>query len=181
MKSLKIISAFVVLLLVFTSCSSVSVAVDYDKEVNFDNYKTFAFYKPGIDEVEISDLDKRRILRAIDRELSQKGMIKSESPDILVNIFTEEQENLNIYQNNFGWGWGAGWGWGWGWGMPMTQVNRSVEGTLFIDFIDRKNNQLVWQGLGTGILSLEMEKKEERINEIVTKILKKYPPNQVKK
>lgn len=171
MKSIKIIATFFIVS-IFASCSSVSVAVDYDKEASFDNYKTFAFYKPGIDEVEISDLDKRRILRAIDRELTQKGMVKSENPDVLINIFTEEQENVNIYQNNFGWGAG----WGWGWGMPMTQVNRSVEGSLFIDMIDRKNNQLVWQGLGTGILSLEMEKKEGRINEIVTKILQKYPP-----
>lgn len=172
MKALKIISALFFISLI-TSCSSVSVAVDYDKEVKFDNYKTFAFYKPGIDEVEISDLDKRRILKAIDNELSSKGMIKSENPDILINIFTEEQENVNIYQNNFGWGWG----WGWGWGMPMTQVNRSVEGSLFIDFIDKDKNQLVWQGLGTGILSLEMDKKEERINEIVSKIIAKYPPS----
>lgn len=173
MKTLRIISVLILFMAV-TSCSSVSVAVDYDKDVNFDNYKTFAFYKPGIDEVEISDLDKRRILRAIDRELTEKGMIKSENPDVLINIFTEEQENINIYQNNFGWGWGPGWGWGWG--MPMTQVNRSVDGSLFIDFIDVQKDQLVWQGLGEGILSLDMEKKEERINEIVHEILKKYPP-----
>lgn len=178
MKALKIIPLLIVFVLA-ASCSSVSVAVDYDKEVNFENYKTFAFYKPGIDEVEISDLDKRRILRAIDRELTEKGMIKSDNPDLLINIFTEEQENVNIYQNNFGWGWGPGWGWGWG--MPMTQVNRSVEGSLFIDFIDRSKNQLVWQGLGTGILSLDMKKKEERINEIVNKILNRYPPKVDKK
>ena len=48
------------------SCASVSVASDYDKEVDFNNYKTFAFYKTGIDKAEISDLDKRSILRAIE-------------------------------------------------------------------------------------------------------------------
>ncbi len=164
------------IMMMLTSCSSVSVAVDYDREVNFDNYKTYAFYKPGIDEVEISDLDKRRILRAIDRELSAKGMVKSENPDVLVNIFTEAEENINIYQNNFGWGWGPGWGWGWG--MPMTNVSRNVEGSLFIDLIDKNKNQLVWQGLGKGILSIDMDQKEERINEIVMKIMAKYPPNQ---
>ncbi|GGE07047.1 DUF4136 domain-containing protein [Psychroflexus salis] len=175
MKVLKLIPVLI-LFVALHGCSSVSVAVDYDKEVSFDNYKTFAFYKPGIDEVEISDLDKRRILRAIDRELTAKGMIKSENPDVLVNIFTEAEENINIYQNNFGWGWGPGWGWGWG--MPMTSVSKNVEGSLFIDLIDRNKNQLVWQGLGKGILSMEMDKKEERINEIVTEILKKYPPKQ---
>ena len=175
MKFIKIVPVLFIMMLL-TSCSSVSVAVDYDREVNFDNYKTYAFYKPGIDEVEISDLDKRRILRAIDRELSAKGMVKSENPDVLVNIFTEAEENINIYQNNFGWGWGPGWGWGWG--MPMTNVSRNVEGSLFIDLIDKNKNQLVWQGLGKGILSIDMDQKEERINEIVMKIMAKYPPNQ---
>ena len=171
MKFLKIIPVLIGFI-ALTSCSSVSVAVDYDREVNFDNYKTYAFYKAGIDEVEISDLDKRRILRAIDRELAAKGIVKSNNPDLLVNIFTEAEENINIYQNNFGWGWG------WGWGMPMTNVSRNVEGSLFIDLIDKNKNQLVWQGLGKGILSIDMDEKEERINEIVMKIMAKYPPNE---
>ena len=49
------------LLFIATSCVSVRVSSDYDKEANFKEYKTFAFYKKGIDKVEISDLDKRRI------------------------------------------------------------------------------------------------------------------------
>lgn len=168
MKKLFFYLSLVSLTSILLSCSSVRVSVDYDREADFSMYKTYAFYKPGIDAVEISDLDKRRILRAIDNELSEKGMLKTDNPDILINIFTEEQENINIYQDNFGWGWG--------WGMPMTQVSSNVEGTLFIDFIDLRKNRLVWQGIGTGILSLEMDKKEARINEIVRKILKNYPP-----
>ncbi|MCH8533928.1 MAG: DUF4136 domain-containing protein [Flavobacteriaceae bacterium] len=156
-----------------TSCSSISVASDYDREIDFSQYKTFAFYKPGIDEVEISDLDKRRILRAIDRELTNKGMLKSPDPDLLINIFTEEHDYVNVW-NDFGWG--MGWGWGWGMGMPMHSVHRTTEGTLYIDLIDKKRNQLVWQGMGEGILSQRMDKKEAFINEIVTKILNRYPP-----
>ncbi len=47
-------------LLVFASCTSVRVATDYDRKANFNNYNSFAFYKPGIDEAKISDLDKKR-------------------------------------------------------------------------------------------------------------------------
>ena len=54
-----------ILALVITSCSSVRVAADYDRQVDFNQYKTFAFFKSGIDKAEISDLDKKRILRAI--------------------------------------------------------------------------------------------------------------------
>ena len=63
MKTLKLLPLF--LLFVFSSCSTVRVATDFDKEANFNNYSSFAFFKPGIDKAEISDLDKKRILRAI--------------------------------------------------------------------------------------------------------------------
>jgi len=160
------------------SCSSVKVASDYDKEANFKSYKTFAFFKSGIDKAEISDLDKRRILRAIEAELLAKGFTKSENPDMLVSIFTKSQQRVNVYNNTWGWaGYGPGWGWGWN-NQPV--VSTQNEGTLFIDLIDMKNKELIWQGMGTGIVSRKMEKKEEQIKEFVAKIMEKYPPEMSK-
>ncbi|QTY27538.1 DUF4136 domain-containing protein [Flavobacterium sp. CS20] len=160
--------------LLFSSCATINVATDYDKEVNFDQYNTYAFFKPGIDKAQISDLDKKRILRAIDFELSQKGMTKSENPDILVSFFTQTKEKINVYQDNFGYGWGwSPYYWG---GAGRVSSYANAEGTLFIDLIDAERNELVWQGLGTGALSQDMERKEEKIKEIVKEILKKYPP-----
>jgi len=67
----------VIALLLLTSCNIVRVVSDYDKATNFDNYTTFAFFKPGIDKAKISDLDKKRILRAIQDNLMAKGMNKN--------------------------------------------------------------------------------------------------------
>lgn len=166
-------------LLVMSSCSTVRVVTDYDTSAEFNDYQSYAFFKPGIDKAQISDLDKKRILRAIDAELSAKGMIKKEDPDLLISIFTKEREQVDVYNNNWGLGWGWGWGWwgpGWGAGWGNT-VSTRVEGTLYIDFIDTKNNELVWQGLGrANIENLKTAKKIERIREIVSEILAKYPP-----
>ena len=38
----------------FYSCSSILVYSDFDREVNFSDYKTFAYFKPEIDKVDIS-------------------------------------------------------------------------------------------------------------------------------
>ena len=176
MKSLKFLP---VLLLTFivTSCTTVRVATDYDRKANFGAYQSFAFYKPGIDKAKISDLDKKRILRAIDAELTAKGMVKSENPDLLVSIFTKERERVDVYNNNFGWGWG--WNpWWYGGGAWGSTVSRTQEGTLYIDLIDAKSNELVWQGIGSArlITTSDIEKKEARIREIVSEILMKYPP-----
>ncbi|UQD54977.1 DUF4136 domain-containing protein [Flavobacterium sp. K5-23] len=174
MKAIKLLPVLIIFLL--SSCSSVRVYSDYDKNVDFSQYKTYAFHKQGIDKVQISELDKKRILRAIDAELSKKGMSKSENPDLLVNIMTKERERLDV--NQFNAGWGYGWGWGWNpylWG-GQSYVTSSTEGTLFIDLIDAKKKELVWEGEGIGYLSENRDNKEKQINEYVAKILELYPP-----
>ena len=178
MKNLLKTLPLLALLIVVSSCSSVRVATDYDKDAKFGDYKTFAFFKSGIDKAEISDLDKRRILRAIEAELLAKGFAKSENPDLLVSLFTKSQQRVDVYNNSWGngaWGWGGfGPGWGWGWNQPNTSV--TTQGVLYIDLIDANKKELIWQGMGTGYLSKNMEKKDERIKEFVAKIMEKYPP-----
>ena len=170
MKTLKFLSVFF-LVIILASCSSVRVNADYDKKANFTNYKTFAYLKSGIDKVEISDLDKKRILNSIEEVMISKGFTKSENPDILISIFTKERERVDVYQN-----YGFGWGWNPYWGIGYTNVMTSPEGTLFIDIIDAKTKELVWQGEGSGYLTKDTEKKDARIKEFVTRILEQYPP-----
>lgn len=185
MKKLLKFTPILVFAILLSSCSSVRVAADYDREANFDNYKTFAFFKPGIDKAEINDIDKRRILRAIEAELLAKGMTKSENPDMLVSIFTKSNQRVDVYNNAWGfggWGWGGfnrwGWGWGPGFGWGGNNVSTRTEGMLFIDLIDTEKKELIWQGSGTGYLvTRNVEKKEERIKEFVAKTLEQFPPN----
>lgn len=166
-----------ILIITLSSCSTVRVASDYDKQANFNTYKSFAFYKPGIDKAEINDLDKKRILRAIEADMTSKGFLKSSNPDMLVSIFTKTKENINVYQNNFGWGYGYGWGWNpWFWGNNYNTISTTTEGTLYIDLIDASKKELVWQGMGSSALTKDVDKKQGKMNEIVTAILEKYPP-----
>jgi hypothetical protein len=171
-------SLLLVLVFVFASCNSVKVTTDYDSEANFSKYKTFAFFKPGIDKADISDLDKKRVLRAIENELLAKGFVKSSNPDMLVTIFTKSRQRVNVNQNNIGMGWGWGWNpWMWGGMNNNVNISKYTEGTLFIDFIDKEKKELIWQGIGTGALRVQnREKKKERINEFVKEIVSRFPP-----
>lgn len=163
------------LLFVMASCSSVRVNADYDKKVDFSQYKTYAYYKTGIDKVEISDLDKKRILRAIDESMTAKGFTKSETPDLLININAKAEKNVNVSQfySGYGYGWGLGWNPYWG---GNTTISSSTDGILTLDLIDAKKKELVWQGEGIGYLTKNVDKKEENINCFVTQILAQYPP-----
>jgi len=184
MKTMKILALPVLALLFLSSCVSVRVVSDYDKEANFNGYKSYAFYKTGIDKAHLSDLDKKRILKAIDAEMSSRGMVKAQDPDLLISIFTKEREQVDVYNNYWGgmhgWGWSpwyyGGYGPGWGWNSPT--VSTRTQGSLYIDLIDTKNKELVWQGKGIGTLNntKNIERKEERIREFVIEILQQYPP-----
>ena len=60
--------------ILLTSCASIRVSTDYDTSVDFSSYNAFAFFNPGIDDAKISDLDKRRILKALDNTLTEKDI-----------------------------------------------------------------------------------------------------------
>ena len=88
MKKIQLLSLFIVTALA-VSCSAVSVRTDYDDATDFTTYKTYGFLKDGIDKAEISDLDKKRIMKALDTELTARGFVPSDKPDIYVNFFTK--------------------------------------------------------------------------------------------
>mgnify|MGYP000673679609 CR=1 FL=1 len=163
----------------FASCSTVRVTTDYDAKTDFTPYKTFAFYKKGIDKAKISDLDKRRILRAIEVEMLAKGFTKSNDPDLLVSIFTRSRNKVNVdtgvrYPNRF-------WYPAYYYGHDRVRITKQTEGTLFIDLIDKKNKKLLWQGIGSGALKAKTgPKKEAKIQLFVKEILNKFPPEDKK-
>ncbi|MGB5983233.1 MAG: DUF4136 domain-containing protein [Nonlabens sp.] len=171
-KKFLMLSVAIVLL---AGCSAVRVNQDYAIGTDFNKYKTYAYFKQGIDEADVSELDKKRILRALDTEMQAKGFIKSTDPDVIISFFTDAQERVDVF-NNVGWGWG-GWGWGgfggWGWG---NNVSRTTEGVLFIDFIDAKSKDLIWQGIGRAALKSNPKEKVERTNLMVKQILEQFPP-----
>ena len=73
------------LALIINSCG-IYVQYDYDSDVDFNNYSSYSFYEPDIEKVEISDLDKKRILRSLDSGLKSKGLQRSNSPDLLMPL-----------------------------------------------------------------------------------------------
>lgn len=176
MKAIKIFP--VLFLLILTSCgSSFSVYSDFDKNIDFSQYKTYDFHKRSIDKIKISELDTKRILQAVEVELSKKGMIRSNNPDLFINISTKEKERVDV--NQFGYGM-MGYGWGYGWNPYLWRsqptMTTSTERILFIDLIDAKKNELVWQGEGVAYAAQKRADKDVIISEFIAEIMTQYPP-----
>jgi len=163
------------LFLFLFSCSSIYVISDHDATIDFKSYKTFAYLKSGIDKAEISDLDKRRILKSIDLELESKGLNKSKNPDLLITFSTNSKEKIYINTDYLY----SNWHYNPYFFGPMRSfpINQ-IEGTLYINLIDSKTKKLIWQGKGRGGLSDYIKNRDEKISAFVSEILNNFPPAQ---
>ena len=157
------------LALIINSCG-IYVQYDYDSDVDFSNYSSYSFYEPDIEKVEISDLDKKRILRSLDSGLKSKGLQRSSSPDLIITFDTKSKER--VYVNNYmPYAWNPFF-----YSYPYYSGYSRVQGTLYVNFIDSKNQQLVWQGKGIGVLNEYSRDRDKMIGNFVASILEKFPP-----
>jgi hypothetical protein len=173
----------VLMMALAVSCSSVKVSHDFDKTADFASYKTYAYTKEAL-ALPVNELNRTRLLAAIDTEMGLKGFTKSETPNVLIDLKLVSKEIQTATANTSGgyggYGYGAGYRYGWGGGFSTTTINYDSyqEGTLFIDMIDAVKSQLVWQGRGIKTIEPEAsaEKREKNINSAVKLIFMNYPP-----
>jgi hypothetical protein len=165
---------------VVSACSSLKVTYDYDKQADFAKYKTYA-YSEDSQKLPVGDLNRNRIMSAVDAEMAAKGFSKSDSPDVLIDMHIRAEQKTEAIANTTGPGYyGGPWRYGYGGGFSTTTINYNdyIEGTLFINMVDAAKQQIVWQGRATKTLdeNATAEKRDKNINYAVKQIFSKYPP-----
>ncbi len=167
------------LLLLISSCSSIRVNYDYDKQANFTKYKTYNYYSDL--ETGLSELDTKRLLDALDIKMQSKGFSLSETPDFYINIQSSEYQNEQ--RSNIGVGVGGGRrhvGGGLSIGVPIGQSKMGRQ--IIFDFIDENGKGLFWQAVSESGFNQNAspEKREAVFKAIIEKVLLQYPPQQKK-
>ena len=93
------------------SCSRSLVKSDYDREINFANYKTYDWMaepeKPGQKSLVRNTLFEKRLKKAVDRELKTKGFQKhTENPDFEIAYYITVTDKIEVsssgYQGYYG-------------------------------------------------------------------------------
>ena len=164
---MKVINIFLALgLMVLTVSCAVSVEIpkdvtyDYNVNVDLKNLKTYDL-RPIPTTVGIEPLMLERIKTAIDTELMFKKLEKtSDNPDFLVIMYGVRSRLFTT-----------------AWRGP--DANLIVDkGKLILKFIDPKTNQIIWWAEAKTILDHDMipENKTDMVNEVVRRILQKFPP-----
>lgn len=170
-----------------TACSTLKVTYDYDGQADFAKYKTYAFTEEAL-KLPIEQLNRERVLKAVETEMAAKGFSKSENPDVLVDLHVKAEKKTEATATTSGTGMGMYGGrygrYGYGGGFSTTQINYNdyIEGTLFVNIVDKATEKIAWQGRATKTIDEDIspEKRESNINYAVKQIFTKYPPQKKK-
>jgi len=171
-------------LLAGCSTSGPTIHSDFDRDVDFTSYQTFAFVDPlGTDKSGYSTLVTSHFKSAARQEMEQLGYSYSEqSPDLLVNFFSNTENRTEVRSTpsitaSYGY---YGYRSGLYMGLPLysseTATRHYKMGTLNIDVVDAEREQLIWEGISEGKLSKEaMANPREAIRAAVQQIFTTYP------
>jgi Domain of unknown function (DUF4136) len=176
MKLQRVVFALIGMMFLFAAKSSAQqVKTDYDRGVNFGQYKTYSWAQ-----VKTKDaLDVDRIKNAVNAALTAKGWTRVDSDgdvSIVAIEITRNQQTLNTFYDGFG----GGWGWrrfgGGGFGEATTTTETYKVGTLVVDLFDAKTKQLIWRGVSSDTLSNNSDKNIKNLDRGVNKMFRHFPP-----
>ncbi|MEQ8734437.1 MAG: DUF4136 domain-containing protein [Rhodospirillaceae bacterium] len=177
-----------VFFLVFTAislagcASQITAWSDYDPSRDFSSIRTYAwasdepFLHPTSDEPHATPLNDRRIRRAVEHEMAQKGITKTstETADIVISFTVGTREKIRTSTEGTVWYRSRYWRHDY---IVLDEplLETYTEGTLAIDIFDRLSREQVWHGWASERIRAE-DDVEALINKAVAEILKAFPP-----
>ena len=168
----------VILALIFlsASCAGIRVNYDYAPGTDFTAYRTYDYY-PDMD-TGLSELDTKRLLRAVDSVLQSRGLRLDEQPDFYVNIQSiSYRSNPNSTVGVGMGGTGRRVGGGISVGFPIGGSGMARE--IIFDFVDADRDALFWQAASNSNFSenASPNTRERVLRNIAIKVFSKYPPS----
>ena len=193
-KSFKTGLLFLFIGTMISSCNSIKFSSNYDDTEDFTKLKTYEYF--GWDRNSgsiLNDIEKGRIEKAFEAELSKRGMkyVKSDG-DVIVTLYIVTKQESQTTATTTGMGgmyggyggyYGYGPGYGWGGGMATTTYNTYdyTVGTLVIDIYNANDKKLIFEASAQGTVDDKGDASQDRVNKVVTAIMKNYPITPPKK
>ncbi|HEU5290442.1 MAG TPA: DUF4136 domain-containing protein [Cyclobacteriaceae bacterium] len=160
------------------SCSSTQMSVHSDIDPDYDlwTYKTFNWgrkidIEAGRNPLYYNELNDKRIKAAVNQELTARGYSFTESdPELIVHYHIIVDDRSVVRTEPYGYNYGPYWT------TMKSNIYAYHEGTLIIDLMDKKSNNLIWRGWAVSVID-EVEEVDDLIKIAVGKIFKKFPKN----
>ena len=146
-----------------------------NKEFDLHKYNTFGFTSDDEGFLNSHVNAKRgleRIKTAITMEMEERGIQRSDNPELLLNLGVKVEEKVQtretdirdmhyMGQRNYHWE------------VEEVPVGTYKEGTVKIDFVDSSTENMVNQAVVSGVITKNEKKMEKRINKMIKKTFSK--------
>jgi uncharacterized protein DUF4136 len=177
---------FVVVIGLAASSLPAKTVVDFNPNIDFSRYKTFAFVG-GVENLLMfpvnPDLISERVHRAVSRELTAKGVREvqpTQNPDLVVRYWANPSSQVNVstmgewgayrpFINSY-----------WEWLYNEVSASSAKEGCLIIDLIDPGSKDLAWRLYLVHKITLP-DKEWKKADEELTKGFESYSPTDKEK
>ncbi len=161
------------LILGITSCSSIRVLSDYEKELDFSQYHSYNLAEHQSDfPIGFNPMNKSRIEKAIIVKMNDLGYQFSEDADLRVTFFVKKQtlqtSSIRDYYEAYE-------------QAAEYESYDYKQGTLVIDIIDAQKNEIVWHGMLTRTTDENIKTVDKRINKNIDVIFDLFKKQTVKK
>ncbi len=180
MKNLKLIAlAF----LVITSCAPVKVATvsKLSQKAEGKTYKTYNIGGLELKSIPGENFSKnlQHVVGAIDKQMQDRGFVRGPvNPDLLINLgisVTDEVQTRETTIRDAPYQVKYYDGRSYGWKSEEIVVDEYKDGHVVLDFVDTKQNEMIWQGGVTGTLTNKQKKMDKRIDTVFDLLFKKFP------
>src|ERR1700752_2529368 len=176
MRAMRVVSILGLMLgMLIGSAAAQSVQSDFDRTFQFSNLKTFSFAvqrRGATDPLSTDSLNDGRIRTGLESQLIANGFrMETEKADFVIAYYVTTKNKLSVQDYGYG---PPRW-----FGSRNISVNQYSEGTLMVDFIDARTNQVVWRGRASG--TLEMKGVDKKISKSTEKLVKQFVKDTTKK
>jgi len=166
------------------ACSSVTVNTDWNTNIDFTQYKTYAWLPDTVDK-DLAPFAISNLQTAVDAQLQKHGLQKVTSDPNLYVTFRAHKSSYTQYTTvSTGYGYGAGWG-GWGCygcmggaygGVSTTSAQQVPTGNLILVLVDPKINEMVWRSNASADLESDMAGRQQQLQSALQQMFEGFPP-----
>jgi len=171
-------------------CTHLKIETDYDSGFDFEQLRTFAWLDPPltstpeeppvvdlIDPFARNSLLDKRVRRAVERELLARGYrkVQGETPDFAVQYHVILKDRLKIRSyptGRFGY---YSYPYGYGGSVGGVSSYNYQEGTLIVDVIDARTQQIAWRGWAVGP-NRKGYYTDATVDDAVKRVIERFPP-----
>jgi hypothetical protein len=171
-------------LTLLASTARAKVSTDFDPNLNFSKFKTFAFIG-GVEQLVRMQLNpdqlNNQMHRAVTRELTAKGLrevLPQDNPDLVVRYWVNSQKDVDV-ATGANWGvFGPYFGYHWGFVYYTMDTPTTHQGTLSIEIIEAKTRGLAWRMFASvKLIHTDPDKIWNTANSNIKNAFKSYPPS----